>query len=428
MTYLITILTAFGSVIGFVIQALLARQFGIGSDMDLYLLALSIPLFGASVFATACSFSIVPQLVGIKDERERIKLNQGVIIFSLLISFLFFLFNFFADFQISYYANSNLLILDKHKMLFRLAWLFGACQIMIATFATILTAEKRYLSAIFLQLSPQIGLLFCLLFFINTAEDILYLIIGSLIGCFIGIFVSLLNLRKYFIAINKMIIQDIYLLIKKVGSKAFYGAFASSIFGVYLIIDAIMAPFEGLGVLTSLAYSQKVIIGFGNLATIGVFTVAAPHFKEIIVSYGPVAFAAHIKKFVGYSLFFSLILAIGLYFFTDDLLSFFFKSDVFLDADVTSVSLLVSTMLPGMIAMLVSSILFKALFCLDKISRISIFLGLFWPILYFIGISFLPSEGAIKFSQSYTLSWIIFSAVLVWYMLHRIKEEILKQE
>ncbi len=90
MTYLITILTAFGSLTGFIIQALLARQFGIGNDMDLYLLALSIPLFGAAVFATAYSFSIVPQLVGIEDEKERIKLNQGVIIFSSLIGVLFF--------------------------------------------------------------------------------------------------------------------------------------------------------------------------------------------------------------------------------------------------------------------------------------------------------------------------------------------------
>ncbi len=395
--------------------------------MDLYLLALSIPLFGAAVFATAYSFSIVPQLVGIEDEKERIKLNQGVIIFSSLIGILFFLFNFLADFQLSFYSNSSILILDKHKMLFRLAWLFGACQIMLAAFATILTAEKRYLSAIFLQLSPQIGLLFFLLFF-NESKDIIYLIIGSLSGCSVGILVSLLNLRKYLITINKITFQDLYLLLKKVGSKSLYGALASSVFGVYIIIDAIMAPFEGLGVLTSLAYSQKVIIGFGNLATVGVFTVAAPQFKEIIANHGPAAFFVHIKKLVGYSLFFSLILAMGLYFFTDDLLSFFFKSDVFLDSDVTSVTLLVITMLPGMIAMLASSVLFKALFCLDKIWRISIFLGFLWPILYFIGITFLPSEGAIKFSQSYTFTWIIFATVLVRYIFIRIKDEILKQE
>ncbi len=114
-------------------------------------------------------------------------------------------------------------------MLFRLAWLFGACQIMLAAFATILTAEKRYLSAIFLQLSPQIGLLFFLLFF-NESKDIIYLIIGSLSGCSVGILVSLLNLRKYLITINKITFQDLYLLLKKVGSKSLYGALASSVF------------------------------------------------------------------------------------------------------------------------------------------------------------------------------------------------------
>jgi len=426
VTYLITIFTAFSSVTGFIIQALLARQFGIGNDMDLYLLALSIPLFAAAVLAAAYSFSIVPQLVGIKNEKERIRLNQGVIIFSLLIGSLCLLCNFLVDFQLSFYLNSNITILDKHKMLFRLAWLFGACQIMLAAFATILTAEKRYLSAISLQLSPQVGLLGFLLFF-NENRDIVYLITGSISGCLGGLLISLFCLRKYLFKINVITVQDLYSLIKRVGTKALYGAVASSVFGVCVIIDAIMAPFAGVGVLTSLAYSQKVIIGFGNISTVGVFTVAAPQFKEIIVGQGPVAFLAHIKKLVGTTIFFSIIVATGLYVFTDDILSFFFKSDVFSDSDVTSVTLLVMIMLPGMIAMLASSVLFKALFCLDKIWRISILLGLLWPILYFMGITVLPGEGAIKFSQSYTIAWILFAAALMSYVLLRIKSEILKQ-
>ena len=426
MTYLITILTAFSSVTGFIIQALLARQFGIGNDMDLYLLALSIPLFAAAVFATAYSFSIVPQLVGVKNEKERIKLNQGVIIFSALIGTVCFLGSFLVDFQLSFYSNSNITILDKHRLLFRLAWLFGGCQIMLAAFATILTAEKRYLSAISLQLSPQVGLLGFLLFF-NENKEVVYLITGSLSGCLAGLLISLFSLRRYLLKINMITLQDLYSLMKKVGTKALYGAVASSVFGVYVIVDAIMAPFAGVGVLTSLAYSQKVIIGFGNIATVGVFTVAAPQFKEIIVGHGPAAFLAHVKKLVGNTIFFSIILAVGLYVFTDDILRFFFKSDVFLESDVDSVTLLVMTMLPGMVAMLASSVLFKALFCLDKIWRISIFLGVLWPILYFLGIAVLPGEGAIKFSQSYTVAWILFSSVLMAYMLLRIKGEILKQ-
>ena len=70
MTILISALTACSSLIGFLIQATLARTFGVGIDMDMYLIALSAPLFGCAVLASAYSYGVVPQLVGIANERE----------------------------------------------------------------------------------------------------------------------------------------------------------------------------------------------------------------------------------------------------------------------------------------------------------------------------------------------------------------------
>lgn len=413
----------FSSAIGLVIQAILAQKFGVGNDMDLYLLALSVPIFTVAVIASAYAYGIVPQLVGIKNEADRVALNQGVILFSLMVSSLFVLLSFSVKFQLSLYSNSNITILEEHQKLFKLAWLLGACQIMLTTFGTILTAEKRYLSAIFLQISPQIGLL-CFLLFFNDEQKIVYVIMGSLSGCLVGLGISLFGVGKNFTKITKMSLKDLFPLIKKITLKAIFGAVATSVFGVYVIVDAIMAPFEGSGTLASLAYAQKIVIGFGNIAVMGVFTVAAPQLKEILVSQGPVKFAAHARQLVGHTLSFSLIVAVGLYFFANDFLDIFFKSETFLDADVTAVTLLVRAMLPGMVAMLISAVLFKALFCLKKIAYVSILLGLFWPMLYYASIILIPSDGAIKFSQGYSITWLIFLIVLVRYLVLRMRNEV----
>ena len=425
MTYLITILTIFSSVIGFVIQATLARKFGVGLDMDLYLLALSAPLFALAVVTSAYAYGVVPQLVGNNNEVNRIELNQGLILFGLMFSSLFVLLSFFVDFQIYLYSTSKMTILDEHRILFKLAWFLGACQIMLVTFGTILTAEKRFLTSISLQQSPQVGLLLVLLF-ITDQQGIAYLIIGSLFGCFIGLSFSLLAISRYFSQITKLSLKNLSLRMKKIISTAFFGAVASSVFGVVMIVDAIMAPFEGVGVLTTLAYAQKIVIGFGNIAVIGVFTIAAPQLKEILVAKGPAGFADHVRELVSYSLPLSLLVAIGLYFFTSEFLTLFFLSEIFLSSDVSSVTSVVRAMLPGMIAMLMSSVLFKALFCLDKIAKVSIALGITWPLIYYIGIKLLPGIGAIKFSYSYSIAWITTFIFITFYLVSRVRQELYK--
>ena len=329
--------------------------------MDVYLLALSAPMFISAIIASAYAYGVVPQLVGIKNENDRVSLNQGLIILSLMISSFFVLLLFFVKFQVQLYNKSNINIIEEHYILFKLAWLLGACQIMLTTFGTILTAEKRYLSAVVLQISPQLGLLTVLLYY-NEKQQIVYALIGSLSGYVFGLCISLLGGGKYFINIKNIKMNVLLPIIKKVSSKAIFGAIASSVFGVYVIIDATMAPFEGSGILASLTYAQKIVIGFGNIAVMGVFTVAAPQFKEILVNKGPIHFAAHARKLVVHTLSFSLLIGISLYFFTNVLLEFCFKSETFSDEDVSSVTLLVRFMLPGMVAMLISAVLFKALF------------------------------------------------------------------
>jgi hypothetical protein len=81
-------------------------------------------------------------------------------------------------------------------------------------------------------------------------------------------------------------------------------------------------------------------------------------------------------------------------------------------------------MLPGMIAMLLSAILVKAIFCLEKIGWVAVLLGLLWPLLYCAGLYFTGGNEAINFSQSYTGSWTIFVIILFGYLALRLKNSV----
>ena len=101
-SFLVTILSVFLSIFGFLSQMLIAMFFGASNGLDLYLTLTSVPVLISSLFVTALSYLLTPFLV-----RSKIKLGTEhrilqtylliyIIVISLLISFLgYFIFDTF---------------------------------------------------------------------------------------------------------------------------------------------------------------------------------------------------------------------------------------------------------------------------------------------------------------------------------------------
>jgi peptidoglycan biosynthesis protein MviN/MurJ (putative lipid II flippase) len=193
--------------------------------------------------------------------------------------------------------------------------------------------------------------------------------------------------------------------------------FSLNCFSSYSIIDAYVGPKIGIGSLSILAYSQRIIIGLGALAVVGIFTISGPSFKvaleslsqrgfkNIVIRYGLIAFGS------------SLLLAIFLYFTIDMLVGIIYSSENISDSDRLSIVNCIRWMLPGMVAMLLSSVLMKAVFCLKNIEKFCVFLGILWPFLYLALSELLYIYGVIGISISYSITWVISFLAITTFLL-----------
>ena len=79
----------------------------------------------------------------------------------------------------------------------------------------------------------------------------------------------------------------------------------------------------------------------------------------------------------------SVTLAIFLFMFIENIVELLFASNNFDEQDISALATTVRIMLPGMVCMLVSTILVKLILCLDNIGYIALGMGLLWPISYY---------------------------------------------
>ena len=70
-------------------------------------------------------------------------------------------------------------------------------------------------------------------------------------------------------------------------------------------------------------------------------------------------------------------------------------------------------MLPGMIAMLITSVLFRAIFILKKNSKSLLIVGLSWPLIYISLINLFRNFGIISFGIAYSAAWIFVLLIVV---------------
>jgi peptidoglycan biosynthesis protein MviN/MurJ (putative lipid II flippase) len=421
MIYLISFISPFISLFNFLIQILLVRSFGLGEKLDIYFLTLSIPFFLYQIVHAGFTFGIMPILSNDKTKENNFYIYQMFLILCFLIAFLYFLASFFITYQINFYKIFNDLDLEEFKFSFALAWIYGAFAIILASLGTLYISEKKYILGVLLPFAPQFGLFLALILF-GKNLDVSHLIFSSIIGSFFGILFFSKSILIYLKSLFHLEFSKISL--KPFFNAMLYAGVGSSIFGSYVFIDSLLGPAFGTGVLTSLGYSQRIIIGFGGIAILGLFTVAVPELKEKLYEGAWIGFYNHLKKLLTKAFIFSVILSLFMYLFIDIFIDVFFISEKFSQSNALILAGLIKYMLPGMTAMLLANICLKALFCMDKIKTITVFIGIFWPVSYIFFINYFKNFGAFSFGISYSISWISLTTMICLYLLIRVKKEI----
>ncbi len=409
---IVTLLALSASVLGFVVQLLLARRYGISVDVDAYLFALSVPTFIAGLVSAMMSYELVPRLVACETDHAYQKcytatLVIGVSILSLLMGTLGSAFGILQSKMLP--IDSPIRLYENLPHLIILGWAISAIQIVQGCITAILNARRRFLDAALLALLPYLGMIFLLLIF-ESLIGITALPLGMLTGTFVATLIGIFLIRRHLFPL-----QFGRLLWPELRQLAFsspFTAVAMTCFSSYAVIDAFWAPQAGQGTLATLGYAQRLVIAFGNLAVAGPSAVLVPRFAELIREKDVTGFRSSLLRalIVVGSVASSVAIAMAL--FAKELVEMLFARGSFGLDEVGIVAQTLRYMLPGMVAMLMSVITLRAMFCLDGAGKTAGLLGVSWTAAYFVASMNLYKFGAPGLATGYSLVWILQFCIL----------------
>jgi len=416
----VTVIGLLGSILGFVGQLLLARLFGAGTDVDAYLFTLSLPTFLAGMMGAALSYSFVPSLVLLEDQPEYQRrylataflgisgVAMGLLVFGTLIGWE----------QIRILPSISP-IRQRSDLggLIMLGWFISACQVIQAFLIAALNASRKHLQAALLGPIPYLGVIFFLLVWGHTGR-IAFVSIGLLLGTIASAIAAVYLLRNQLFPMrsDKRAWSDF----KELLSSIPFIVVALSCFSAYSVVDAYWAPRSGNGVLATLGYAQRIMIGLGTFAVAGPSAVFVPYFSDFVRENNYKDFRRFFIQALmmvgGIAVFIALFLMV----FSNDLVRLLFVRGAFGVQESIMVANTLRHMALGMIEMLMSVIILRALFCMEGVAKIAAGLGLLWTTLYFSTSYFLYPQGAAGLALGYSLAWSVFFIIVLTVIFRRI--------
>lgn len=420
----ITALTLLGAAINFTAQAVLAAQFGAGLDVDSYAYAISVPVFASAMVAIAMSYVLTPLLaksVGESTEDPGPGQQVMAIIAPLAV--------FFALAGIAAVWLQPLLLppppaireFNDLKTLILLAWLLGAVQILGSLATTCLTASGRPVVAALLAFPANIAAIAALI--LVSSQGIWVAIVGmfagTLLSAGIGLWLAKAMLfpmaRFWRLSWSKKIVA---------GNSILWSTIALSVFGTYQIVDAAFASQLGEGALASIGFAQRITIGFGSLIVAGPSALLVPRLARLVQAGETKAFRRLFYQALAFTGVGGLVLALSFFLFADTLVQILFERGKFSAADTEMLADVLRAMSPGLVAMIISVVTLRALFCLPGTARAAGLLAIAYTVSYAAFSGLLLGHGLSGIGTAYSLSWIGFAAASLIYVWFRSKLQI----
>jgi putative peptidoglycan lipid II flippase len=397
-TLVVSLLAAFVSGISFLNQLILARFFGATSEMDAYLLAISLPLTISGLFAGILGYQLVPALQREKSGNGDALMNSlvcGLGGITLCIALLGA-----ADASWLIRTLNPAISIAQHALatkLARIAWLCLPLAVLCAIYTAGLYIRRYFVTATILTASPIAGsMIICLL--AHARWGVATAVWGQLFGYIVmlgGLRLALGTMRKghNWAGLGKMLTE-----------LPLAGA-ALIIFIVYPFSDAIWGSRIGPAAISYFGYAQRLLVGFSGLAVVGATTVIFPRLASK---------AAHgeyhsMRQDLGLSLRIMLVCmapaAVLFGVLVLPTLQVLFQRGAFNLADARSLAKLLPPMLVGMTAMSCMGLVFKALFARGDV-RAAAAISLVGATAYFAFSGLLGTAlGLVGIGVAYALSW-----------------------
>jgi putative peptidoglycan lipid II flippase len=410
---IVTFLTICASVLGFVVQFVIAHRFGVGVQVDAYLFSISLPTFLAGVVSAILSFHITPRLVSVKGSVDRYNnFVRSLVIGVTAISVALIIIS--CGFMLALIENlptgSPVRMYNELLPLIFLSCITGGVQALQGFLTAMLNSEKKFVLSALLLLLPYSGTL-ALLLVLGEPEGIKAVAIGLLAGTIASVCVGISLLKSDVFPLRwRGIAWDDLLSLTR---ASFSTALAITCFTSYSVVDAFWGPRAGDGALATLGYAQRLVIGVGNLAVAGPSAVLIPHLAELVRDRDYAGFMKLMRRAFIIVSSVAVIVALVLGNYSVEIVRLLFGYGRFGPEQVSVVASTVTNMMPGMVAMLISVIGFRVLFCFDSGHKDAAIVGVGWTVGYFVASSIAFKHGPSGIALAYSAIWIVTLFIII---------------
>ncbi len=168
-----------------------------------------------------------------------------------------------------------------------------------------------------------------------------------------------------------------------------------------------------------MGYAHRIIIGFGSLVVAGPSALFVPKFAVLVETGQGAQFRRLLFAALGFTAAFGGLLAAGMYVFAELIVRILFERGAFGNTASSVVADVLRHMAPGMLAMLLSVITLRAVFCLPASERTAAVMGVGFTCSYAIFSYLFLEHGIVGIATAYSISWIGFFAMLFCYVVWR---------
>lgn len=404
--YLI-IISLIVSVFSFFNQVSIAKCFGAGKNLDLYLTCTSFPLLVGALFSITLSYLLTPHLLKqsfVLDSDDNMKYVSSLFysLFKRLLLVIFFFsvlsILFFRKIFTSYSNESYNTIL----FLLIISWLNTIVSFVFSYVSCYLNSIKSYVFPLVLNLVPFLFSILLINFF-SDVYGILTIILGNFFGLLIStiliIWKSSINLR--FVNLTNFESQ------KKFISQVPMVVLAMLAFTIYQSIDSFWVTKISVSFLSYLGYGQRILIAIGSLVIVGPSNVLVPKLTESFLKKDFEEFYETVKKVVLTTFALASFVAVLCSVFAKQIIFILLQRGEFTEIDTQNLSSIMPIMFLGMIFMLNVTLMFRILFIQEKQKNVAI-IGVLTFLIYFIGGGIAAQyKSLIAFSFAYLVTWII---------------------
>jgi putative peptidoglycan lipid II flippase len=415
-SFLLVALTLANGVVGFLLQVLVAKLFGVGLKSDAYFRALAAPLFCVGLFMAQSTFSAVPALMsrGLTGAAEWLSAARSYMLTSTTLGLVV--------------AIVGSLLWPPGLLWPRVGWeeggglalgvacwIYGATQFALVATVALLQSKHRYPLALMVMGIPQVFVCLAMLLLPRLELVTIPLLQTSAsAACTLAASVALLRSKPE----GGKAPEGRPGFGLRILLESPYAVATLACFSVYAVIDSALLPLFGSGFLTSASFCQRLVIGFGQLVIAAPLTLVTRDLVASVDRRDPAGFRKSLLTSLATVVRHSVSLALVLYLAADWImyLALTSRNKDSLDSAIAARTL--RQMLPGMVFMLLGNMLARSALTVPGLVRKTWWVGLVWAALYGVSVILISSPQFNGSGYSYSIAWGATS-ILFGYFLSR---------